>query len=50
MQKRLRGRPKEGGLFLKSDLIGFQTGSACGGIEASKGRNMKAALADFIKE
>jgi hypothetical protein len=37
-----------GGLFLKSDFIGFQTFPAFGGEEAPKGRYMKSDSADFI--
>jgi hypothetical protein len=39
-----------GGLFLKSDSIGFQISPAFGGIYALKGHFMKSATADFIAD
>jgi hypothetical protein len=39
-----------GGLFLKSDCIGFQISPTFGGREAPKGRCMKSALTDFITQ
>jgi hypothetical protein len=39
-----------GGLFLKSDCIGFQIIAAFSGKGAPKGRCMKSAIADFIAD
>ncbi len=46
----LYGFGRRGGLFLKSDSIGFQIFPTFGGREVPKGRYMKSDLADFIAD